>query len=189
MLVSSLTQVFSSSTGNKHKLSSLLVKYFKFEVLKQLCKAYRVSQVQVLPFLMPVKAVRKKNISPILRGIYWFWLQYFFVYQIDRPETRLPFLLQDHWETSAHAQFCLLPSLCAQPVMHTSWLLWGAESLIISMWFKSAQAVTQTDELVICSHFKVIPWSPLLLFLWLRFLEWKGWELTESTEQAGNSQC
>lgn len=60
MLVSSLTQIFSSSTGNKNKLPSLLMKYFKFEVLKQLCKAYRVSQVQVLPFLMPEKPGRKK---------------------------------------------------------------------------------------------------------------------------------
>lgn len=79
MLVSSLTQVFSSSTGNKNKLPSFLMKYFKFEVLKQLCEAYRVSQVQVLPFLMPEKPGRKKkNRGSILRGIYWSWLQYFF---------------------------------------------------------------------------------------------------------------
>lgn len=79
--------------------------------------------------------------------------------------------MKDHQETSAHAQFWMLRSLCAQPVMHTSWFFWGAESWIISMGFKSAQAARQTDEQVIRSHFKVVPWSSLLLLLWLWFLE------------------
>lgn len=148
---------------------------------------------------MPERAVRKKwkptysevsssfecNISGVLEGLFiCLFVEDIFCIP-NRAEAWLLFCAAG---SAGGLGMCPIPHallLYAQPVLHTDWLSWHAESLIISMGFKSSSGC-YTNRWT--SSLQPLQVGTLeFSHLWSRFFEGKCWECIKLTQQAENT--